>query len=213
MFFLRDIVSRFGFSNTLSVVSFIISITCFAFVARVSQKYSKLELNKIEPKVILANNETVKIAVDKTNYDVDSTVYDNIVSNIDTVSESSDETNPIVKAKKIPLKTIEKNVEPEKINNPISENVIKKDVEKQGIKNKKNIQLGIFKSHREAVSAWFKMSDQSDYLSNLRYNIVSKETTNKQYLYLLQIKTKDYQEAEKISKILAENGITTNIVE
>jgi hypothetical protein len=215
MFFLRDAVSRFGFANTLSVISFVISITCFAFVARISQQYAKIELNKTEPKVIIANNEAIKIAVDKSNYDLDSTVYDNIVTNIDSVANSNDDKSPIVKAKKatIKIENPEPIIETQIPEKEISENNITENVKKQQMSNKKNIQLGIFKSHREAVSAWFKMSDKNSNLGNLRYHVVAKKSTGDQYLYLLQIKAKNNQEAEKLAVLLISDGLSVNVVD
>ena len=215
MFFLRDAVSRFGFANTLSVISFVISITCFAFVARISQQYAKIELNKTEPRVIIANNESIKIAVDKSTYDLDSTVYDNIVTNIDSVSNSNDDKNPIVKTKKTPIKieNPEPIIETQIPEKEISEQNITENVKKQQTSNKKNIQLGIFKSHREAVSAWFKMSDKYNNLVNLRYHVVSKKSTSDQYLYLLQIKAKNNEEAEKLAVLLISDGLSVIVVD
>lgn len=217
MFLFRGIFARFGLANTLSLVSLVISITCFAFMARISQQNAKINLNKIEPKVIIANNETIKVAIDKSNYDLDSTIYDNIVQDIDKISDSKEEDRPTVKTKSNLIKTevaeiatVDPDVAQKK-EEIVAKSTLTEAVKKQNIKT--NVQLGIFKSHREAVSAWFKMTEQYSVLNNLRYHIVSKPSTGDTYIYALQVKEKNGKNAEKLVSVLQQQGLKTILVE
>ncbi len=213
---MRGIFARFGFANVLSLMSLAISVTCFAFMARMSQQYAKVHLNKIEPKVIMANNEAIKVAIDKNKYEMDSNVYDNIVQDINKIYEPKEETEA-VKPKKVPIPVNSIQAEPAKEENEPKEEVISKDNLKETIKKNSNtstyVQLGVFKSHREAVASWFKMIQEYKALEGLRYHIITTTNPDNTYFYLLQIKDKKNQEAEKLLALLQEQGLKASLIE
>lgn len=233
MFFIRDAIVKFGLSNTLSIISFFLSLTCFAFLARISQRYTKVDIKNSESKVIVANEEPIKISV--KSEDIDSSSYDSMINDVDRFIENKVINNRTEEKKTEQAESKIRNTEDTIISKdskavidvqdrPAVKNqatpvqnekkaviIEKKDIKNQVIEKKDTapklgtkIKIGIFKSHTEAVSAWYNLKNQNpDVFSAIRYSVL----TNPSGTYSLVIDCKTKENTIKIKEKLKEIGI------
>jgi hypothetical protein len=226
---LKDIISRIGFSNFLSIVSFFMSLTCFAMLARVSQDYSKKKLNTTQPIVVNAQQEELKIT--DGNAEENSVVYDNVLSDIDKfiqnvpekVIANSDEkldvTYKMVDQHKQTKKNIQQNNAKTEGIAPVDNVVISNSKETTRIKEQQpeeivasRVRLGVFNTYAEAVSAWFRLRKAHySILDGLQYKIENKTEANKKR-YVLFIDTQSNLAAKKMCNEFKTHKITCTVL-
>ena len=73
----REINEKIGWSNIISVMSFVIAITCVAYIARIAREYSELSMQLSEP-IVINSNKNTKVAINQ-NLQNNSSSYNNML--------------------------------------------------------------------------------------------------------------------------------------
>jgi hypothetical protein len=222
---LATVLKKVGFANLLSIISLLASVTCFVLLSRIAYHNTMRSLSDDEPKYI--ETENIKVTTEDTEARATPSSQENIVNDIDSLIDSipSDK-----KYNNEDMEIIQKIVDQANIKNQHntadnnkpktdsnSESIYAKSDSKYKIiaskitpKQSHKLQLAAFKTHSEAVAAWFRLKQKYVALLN-QYNYTVFKSDN-DTLYRLQIICQNAEESENLCNSLKANGVACIIV-
>jgi len=222
-----SIVQKCGFSGVLSIISLLMSFTCFIILARISYQESATKIKAIQPQIVKSDDDGIKVPTNDLDSKINAIAYDNITRDIDKIilentKESEHESRNLnlnhddtVQKIALQAKAIRDGSNVQRIGTDSikrSLQISSKSITKDSIHdNRTRVQIAAFRTHSEAVAAWFRLRQKHrNILDHQRYTVYKADNES---LYRLQIITDSNEKAKNLCTKLKTQKIMCFTVE